>query len=201
MMSLRLVVRYLAALVLLLAILPIIPGQAQLNEPLGKDLHGGPVRELSGAGVRVVVLYFASTDCPISNRYIPEIARLKREFGDAGVRVWWVYPNPGDTAEVVERHRRDFSIAGDAVLDWRQRLVAMAHVGVTPEAAVFVVQGPVLREVYHGRVDDRYLSLGRERPQAGRHDLEAAIRAAVAGKPVPQPGGPPVGCSVVFVPK
>jgi thiol-disulfide isomerase/thioredoxin len=200
-MTLRLVVRYLAALVPLLAILPIIPGQAQLKEPFGKDLHGGPVRELSGTGVRVVVLYFAATDCPISNRYIPEIARLKQEFGGAGVRVWWVYPNPGDTAEVVERHRRDFSIAGDAVLDWRQRLVAMAHVGVTPEAAVFVVEGGVLREVYHGRVDDRYFSLGRERPQAGRHDLEAAIRAAVAGKPVPQPGGPPVGCSVVFVQK
>ena len=200
-MSLRLVVRYLAALVLLLAILPIIPGQAQLNEPFGKTLHGGPVRELSGRGVRVVVLFFASTDCPISNRYIPEIARLSEQFADAGVRVWWVYPNPGDTAEVVERHRRDFSIAGDAVLDWRQNLVAMAHVGVTPEAAVFVVDGPVLREVYHGRVDDRYLSLGRERPEAGSHDLEAAIRAAVAGKPVPQPGGPPVGCSVVFLGK
>ena len=64
-MSLRLVVRYLAALVLPLAI---IPGQAQLNEQFGKDLHGGPVRELSGAGGRVVLLYFASTECPISNR-------------------------------------------------------------------------------------------------------------------------------------
>jgi hypothetical protein len=67
-MSPRLVVRYLAALVGLLAILPIIPGQAQLNEQFGKDLHGGPVRELSGAGGRVVLLYFASTECPISNR-------------------------------------------------------------------------------------------------------------------------------------
>ena len=200
-MTLRLLFRYLAVLVPLLAILPAIPGQAQLNEVFGKDLHGGLVRELSGAGVRVVVLYFAATDCPVSNRYIPEIARLKQEFGGAGVRVWWVYPNPGDTADVVERHRRDFSIAGDTVLDWRQRLVAMAHVGVTPEAAVFVVEGRVLREVYHGRVDDRYISLGRERPQAGRHDLEAAIAAAVDGKPVPPPGGPPVGCSVVFLQK
>jgi thiol-disulfide isomerase/thioredoxin len=200
-MTLRLLFRYLAVLVPLLAILPTIPGQAQLNEVFGKDLHGGPVRELSGAGVRVVVLYFAATDCPVSNRYIPEIARLKQEFGGAGVRVWWVYPNPGDTADVVERHRHDFSIAGDTVLDWRQRLVTIAHVGVTPEAAVFVVEGTVLREVYHGRVDDRYISLGRERPQAGRHDLEAAIAAAVDGKPVPPPGGPPVGCSVVFLQK
>jgi cytochrome c-type biogenesis protein CcmH/NrfG len=45
-MTVRLLVRYLAALVPLLAILPIIPGQAQLNEPFGKDPHGGPVLEL-----------------------------------------------------------------------------------------------------------------------------------------------------------
>jgi len=31
--------------------------------------------------------------------------------------------------------------------------------------------------------------------------LEAAIVAALAGKPVPQPGGPPVGCSIVFLQK
>ena len=45
---------------------------------------------------------------------------------------------------------------------------------------------------------------GRSRAQRGedlRYDLEInledAIRAVLAGKPVPQPGGPPVGCSIV----
>ena len=42
-----------------------------------------------------------------------------------------------------------------------------------------------------GRIDNRYLSLGTERPQATHHDLEEAIRAVLAGKLVPQPGGPP----------
>ena len=77
----------------------------------------------------------------------------------------------------------------------------LAHATVTPEAAVFVVEGKTLREVYQGRVDDRYISLGQERPQAQHHDLELAITAALAGKPVPHPQGPPVGCSIVFLPK
>jgi hypothetical protein len=147
------------------------------------------------------VLFFAATDCPISNRYVPEIARLAQELSGKGVHFWWVYPNAGDTGNAVVAHNRDYAIAGDAILDPRQSLVALAHATVTPEAAVFVVEGGRLREVYHGRVDDRYISLGQERPQAQQHDLESVIAAVLAGKTVPQPGGPPVGCSIVFLQK
>ena len=174
---------------------------ARAASPFGLDLHGNPVRQLAGPGVRVVVFFFAASDCPISNRYVPEIARLNREFSGKGARIWWVYPNPADTASVVEQHIRDFSIHENALLDTRQTLVAMAHATITPESAVFVVEGSGLREVYHGRIDDRYISLGQERPQPEHHQLEAAIAAALAGKPAPPPGGPPVGCSIVFLQK
>ncbi|MGO9337404.1 MAG: redoxin domain-containing protein [Terracidiphilus sp.] len=167
----------------------------------GTDLHGQPIRELTGPGVHVVVLIFAASDCPICNRYVPEIARISGKFAPQGVRFWWVYPNSGDSAAVVEQHNRDFSITGASLLDGRQTLVAFAHATVTPESAVFVVEASGLREVYHGRIDDRYISLGQERPQAQHHDLETAISAALAGKPVLQPGGPPVGCSIVFLQK
>jgi hypothetical protein len=112
-----------------------------------------------------------------------------------------VYPNAGDTAQVVSQHNRDYSITGDAILDPKQSLVERAHATVTPEAAIFLVEVSELREVYHGRIDDRYIDIGQERPQAENHDLETAIAAALAGKPVPQPGGPPVGCSIVFLQK
>jgi len=52
----------------------------------GIDLDGKPVSELAGPGIRIVVLVFAASDCPISNRYVPEIARLNREFSSRGVR-------------------------------------------------------------------------------------------------------------------
>lgn len=162
-------------------------------------MQGHPIRELAGAGTRAVVLIFAATDCPISNRYVPEIARLNHEFSNQGVRFWWVFPNPADTASVVARHDHDFSISENALLDSKQTLVHMAHATVTPEAALFMVEGGGLREVYKGRIDDRYISLGQEKPQAQHHELEDAIADALASKPVPPPGGSPVGCSIVFV--
>jgi hypothetical protein len=167
------------------------------TEPYGLDLEGRPVRQLGGPGIRVVVLIFAASDCPISNRYVPEIARLSHEFAARGVRIWWVFPNPEDTAPIIAKHNADFAIEESTVLDSRQSLVHLAHVGITPEAAVFAVDGDVLQPVYRGRIDDRYLSIGRERPQPNRRDLEAAIAAALAGESVPQPAGPPVGCSIV----
>ncbi len=161
------------------------------------DLDGRPVTQLAPPASRAIVLFFAASDCPVSNRYIPEIQRLATQFEPSGVRVWFVYPNPGDTSKVVRAHNQEFSITANTVLDNKQSLTQMAHATTTPEAAVFILGGAGLREVYRGRIDDRYLSLGTERPQATRHDLEDAIRAVLAGKPVPQPGGPPVGCSIV----
>jgi len=164
---------------------------------LAVDLSGRSVTELAPPGARAVVLFFAASDCPVSNRYIPEIERLAKQFEPLGVRVWFVYPNPGDNANVVRAHDQEYSITANTALDTTQSLTRMAHATTTPEAAVFVPRNGALREVYRGRIDDRYLSLGTERPQATHHDLEEAIRAVLAGKLVPQPGGPPVGCSIV----
>jgi AhpC/TSA family len=167
------------------------------TEPFGIDLNGHPVEELAPAGSQAVVLFFTASDCPISNRYVPEIQRLAQEFGPRGVRVWFVYPNPGDDAQVVRAHQSQYAITAHAVLDNKQALTQMAHVSVTPEAAVFVPEGTRLREVYRGRIDDRYIAFGQERPQATHHDLENAIRAVLANQPVPHPEGSPVGCSIV----
>jgi hypothetical protein len=168
-------------------------------QKLGLDLHGRAVTELGGPSIRFVVLIFAASDCPISNRYVPEIARLNREFAPRGVRIWWVFPNADDAAGRVEQHNRDFAINEDTVLDPEQNLVRLAHATITPEAAVFAVHGGALDEIYRGRIDDRYLSIGQERPQPSHHDLEAALDAALAGQAVPHAAGPPVGCSVVFL--
>jgi hypothetical protein len=164
---------------------------------LAVDLDGRPVTQLAPPGASAVVLFFAASDCPISNRYIPEIERLTRQFEPLGVRVWFVYPNPADDAKTIRAHDREFAITADTALDTGQSLMQMAHVSVTPEAAVFVPRGGGLHQVYRGRIDDRYLALGTERAQATHHDLEEAIRAVLAGKLVPQPAGPPIGCSIV----
>jgi hypothetical protein len=180
------------ALVLLFS--AIVP-RATAAEAVGVDLSGHLITNLAPSGTRVVVLIFAASDCPISNRYVPEIARLHREYS-SGVRFWWVFPNPEDTAAVVSKHNREFSIAEFTVLDVHHALVRRAHATITPESAVFIAQDGTLREVYHGRIDDRYIALGQERPEPQRHELETAIGAALVGKSVSPPEGPPVGCVI-----
>ena len=63
---------------------------------------------------------------------------------------------------------------------------------VTPEAAVYAGG----RVVYHGRIDDRYVDLGLERPAAQVHDLADALSAVVAGQPVKHPVTQAVGCYI-----
>jgi hypothetical protein len=170
---------------------------APLTAQLPIDVDGHPVSNLAPSGTLAVVLFFTASDCPISNRYIPEIQRLDRHFKASGVQVWLVYPNPGDTAEVIRAHDFEFAISAKTVLDINQSLTRLARANTTPEAAVFIPEGSNLRQVYRGRIDDRYLSIGNERPQAMHHDLEQAIRAVLAHTPVAPPGGPTIGCSIV----
>ena len=163
----------------------------------GIDLSGDPVHRLANPGTRVVILIFAATDCPISKRYIPEIARLQKEFGTQHVAFWWVFPNPGDTVAAVRKHESDYSIHAATIIDAKQDLVRLAHVSVTPEAAVFAVENGQLREAYHGRIDDLYYAFGQERPAAVHHDLEDAINAVLTGRLPAQAAHGPVGCSIV----
>jgi hypothetical protein len=78
------------------------------------------------------------------------------------------------------------------VRDPDHALVKYAGAKVTPEAAVYAGG----RIVYRGRIDDRYVDFGVERPQATRRDLAEAIASVVAGRAVVQPKTQAVGCFI-----
>jgi hypothetical protein len=173
---------------------------AGTKAPYGYDLHGKPIIRLAAPGAQAIVLFFLATDCPISNRYVPEIQRLEKEFADKPVAFWLVYPNATETDSKIVAHQASYGIEGATLAHPRPGIMALAHPTVTPESVVLVPektgQGE-FRAGYVGRIDDRYLDIGRERPQATRHDLEAAIIAILNHQPVVAPGGPPVGCGIV----
>jgi hypothetical protein len=147
----------------------------------------------AAANVKTIVFVFTSVDCPISNRYAPVIKSLNRTFASRGVQFWLVYPNPFETPEAIRKHLKDFEYPIPALLDPDHALVRIAKASITPEAAIFDRQG---REAYHGRIDDRYVSLSVERPSPTRHDLEDALSAVLAAKPVAQASTQAVGCFI-----
>jgi hypothetical protein len=149
------------------------------------------------AGTKAIVFLFTSTDCPISNRYAPEVQRVASEFVAKGVVFRLVYPNPADEAAAIHDHMTAFSYAGamEALRDPAHALVKFTKATVTPEAVV-VAGG---RVVYRGRIDDRYVELGLERPAATQHDLADALAAVVAGQRVPRATTQAVGCFIADV--
>jgi hypothetical protein len=139
-------------------------------------------------GIRVLI--FTSLECPISNRYAPEIQRLQKEFAP-DVRFALVFPNPGDTQDAIHDHVKAFGYRIEVVRDSDHELVRRTGATVTPEAAVFDRHG---RLVYRGRIDDRYVDVGIDRQTAKHHDLADAVAATLAGRPVANPTTRAIGC-------
>ena len=147
-------------------------------------------------GVKAVVLVFTRADCPVSNRYAPEISRLDGEYAGRGVRFWLVYPDRATTEAKREAHRAEYGYRMPAVADPDQKLVARAAAVVTPEAAVFVPKGSGWQRVYRGRIDDRYVDFGKYRAKPERHDLAEALDSVLAGQPVRVRETKSIGCAI-----
>lgn len=144
---------------------------------------------LSQAAPQLTVYVFTTTDCPISNRYAPEIQRLAAKYGPK-VTFALVYPVPSDSLAKIREHKKQFGYSLASIRDSQQSLVRQTGVTVTPEVAV--MKGDEL--LYRGRIDDRHIELGKDRVKPTTHDLEDALTAAIAGKPVAVKDTRAVGC-------
>lgn len=178
---------------------------AAAGEPRGRpvpfslellDLDGARRLPLRDLGPRASVFVFARTDCPISNRYAPEVRRLHERFASAGVTFWLVYPEPAETVEGIRRHLREFGYPFGALRDPEHGLVRMAGATVTPEAAVFVMGPSAPALVYRGRIDDRYLAFGNARPEPTTRDLERVLERIVAGRSTGRQTTRAIGCFI-----
>jgi len=148
--------------------------------------------ELPPFNESVLVLLFVRTDCPVSNRYAPEIQRIEQRFRKQGVAFRLIYPEAGVTEESIERHRREYGYTITGVADPKHLYVARARVHVTPEAALFL-RG---RLVYRGRIDNQYVSVAQVRSTPSVHDLEDALAAVLAGHDPRARRTEAVGCAI-----
>lgn len=143
-----------------------------------------------------VVLFFLTTDCPISNGYVPEMNRIAKEYGSRGVRFYGVMTDNTVPLADLRKHVKDFAYTFPVLIDPTQILVRYTNADTNPEAAVI---SPRSGLVYLGRIDNRVEGFGLARQQPTQHELKDAIDAALAGKPAPKAFATPIGCSIVRV--
>lgn len=140
------------------------------------DLGGSSV-EPTSFDARASVFVFTRSDCPLANRYSPELRRLHHAYAGEDVRFWVVYPDPRQDLDSIRAHREEFHVPFEPLHDPNQVLVRTVGATISPEAAVFDGDG---RLVYRGRIDDRFPDYGILRPPKVR-DLDAAIRSVLDG--------------------
>ena len=156
----------------------------------------GVVRDLFRPAGPVGVILFVSSDCPVTNGYAPEIQSICEGTRTKGGSCTLVYEDFSIDAAAVRAHRDEYRYGQiPAVIDRDRAIAQRAKATITPQAVVVTPAGVIK---YRGRIDDRYIALGKQRRVVTSHDLRVAIDAVIGGKPVPHAETEAVGC---FIPR
>ncbi|MBK8097897.1 MAG: alkyl hydroperoxide reductase [Planctomycetes bacterium] len=156
------------------------------------DLRWQP-RTLADLGdVPATVVWFATIECPLVQRYLPRVQELAKDLAARRVPVLIVNVGPGDslvdaTAQVVEG-----APAAIAAKDFDLSFARACGVERTVTAVVLDAQR---RIVYRGRIDAQY-GYGGVAQERGREDLRAAIDEVLGGRPVTVATTPVAGCKI-----
>jgi len=159
--------------------------------PMLRGLDGREQPLTSIQGARGLVLVFVSVDCPIANRFLPEIESLGARFAPGGLPVAYIYASPFESDAQVEMHRREYGLLLPAFRDPGFRVARRFSASRTPEAVLIRPDGSV---AYRGRINDQYTAPGQGRPAPTRHDLAEAAAEFLSGGLVTQRLVPAVGC-------
>lgn len=139
---------------------------------------------------KATLLFFISTDCPIANRYAPEIRRIATQYSKRDVATYRVYVAGKEKVKETIMHGKDFKLNFPILLDPNKKLVAATGATVTPEACLISPKGMI---VYRGRIDNQNIEHGSIRKDY-RRDLRIALDEFLAGKPVTISATSPIGC-------
>jgi Redoxin len=157
------------------------------------DLDGSHVSLPQRDPAVPTVLIFITADCPVSNGYAPEINQMVRDYKDSPVEFDLVHVDSDLTLDEAQRHAREYQYQCRVLLDPKHSLSEAVGATITPEAAVIDRRGLL---AYRGRIDDRYIELGKKRQEAAHRNLRDAIDAVIADRPPPVARTTAVGCYI-----
>ena len=144
-----------------------------------KDSDGKTVKLADALkGAKAVVVDFWSSRCPVSEKYEPVLKKLAQDYAAKGVVFLPIDANYNEPADEVNKIRGARGVPYRVLMDGQAgKLASYFGASHTPEAYVITPDGTL---VYHGNLDD----------------INAALDAVLAGKPVPKAETKAFGCSI-----
>lgn len=137
------------------------------------------------------VLFFLSTDCPISLKYINKIKDLI--FLHKGKINFNFYLTHQNTPSKMKKFILDYSIDFKINIDRQNKLSKLLGAQVTPEVFVFDNESTLH---YHGAIDNWFYTLGKNRKIITSHYLRDAIKLLQNNNEIQTTYVQPVGCYI-----
>jgi peroxiredoxin len=144
--------------------------------------------------IRLHVLCFLGTECPLARVYGPRLQRLADRYADRGVEFLGIVSTVQDSMDDIKAYVDEHGIQFPVLKDYDQQVAVQAGATRTPEMFIVDRDGVIQ---YQGRIDDQYQP-GIARNEAQTHDLQDAIDELLAGKPISKPQQKAVGCLISF---
>jgi peroxiredoxin len=142
----------------------------------------------------VLCVMFICNHCPYVKAVEDRLIRLAREVGPLGVQFVGICANdaahyPDDGFDQLRARWREKGYGFPYLHDEAQDVARAFGAVCTPDIFVY---GPDRKLAYRGRIDDSW----KDESKVTRHELAQALNALLAGRPVPAPQRPSMGCSI-----
>jgi hypothetical protein len=136
------------------------------------------------------VAFFLSPTCTICRFYAIEMRDLTSDYGGEGVEFVGYAVGPLLNDSIVEVFRREYQIPFPIYHD--DIMHRSLNATVTPE--VFLIHNDSV--MYHGRIDDSFVRVGRRRTHVKNRELRNALDRILQGGQVEVNYMPAVGCII-----
>jgi len=161
----------------------------ELDDPSGKRLKSEELR-----GPRGLLVAFTCNHCPYAIAVWPRLIELAKKAKALGINTVGINPNihpdyPDDAPERMKEKIEEWGIPFPYLIDRTQEVARAYCAQCTPDLYLYDAGK---RLVYHGRFDDNW----KDASQVRRRDLQDAVEALAAGRPVSGDQKPSMGCSI-----
>src|SRR6476469_4481015 len=150
-------------------------------------------------GAPALLVVFMCNHCPFVKHLAAALAQFAHEYMQKKVAIVGINSNdvasyPADSPEQMVHEAEDQGYAFPYLYDETQQVAKAYRAACTPDFFLFDRDQ---RLVYRGQLDST-------RPKSGQTptgaDLRAALDAVLAGKPIPEPQVPSMGCNIKWKP-
>ncbi len=160
-----------------------------------------PTSKLFADGINItsldnkpVVIYFLNAECPICQKYQGSFKTIYQQFSRK-FDFWYIFTGHNSEKDIIDFCQYDSIPYKSIMMDPECNIAELLGAKITPE--VIVLDGTLeLKQLYSGKIDDRFESIKSYKPKATVNYIEKALISLQKNEAIEISETNPVGCFI-----